>query len=154
VRRARRLGPRPVAGHDARRLNAPPAPADRRLGLALFGLFLCLSGPIAWAQLLDQPWLRSSGAPAWALMATGVLCGLLACADRRWFIRALAALDVLLLALFAWLFFGFAALPATPAEELASAPDFTLPDHAGRPVTLSQRLGGGPILLVFYRGHW
>jgi hypothetical protein len=131
------------------------AATERRLGLALFGLFLCLSGPIAWAQLLDQPWLRSSGAPAWALMAAGVLCGWLAArADRRWFVRGLAALDTLLLALFAWLFFGFAALPATPAEALPSAPDFTLPDHEGRPVTLSQRLGGGPILLVFYRGHW
>lgn len=145
------LDPRPPPRHDA----PVTAATDRRLGLALLGLFLCLSGSIAWTQLMDQPWLRRSGAPAWGLMAAGLLCGLAAArADRRLLVRALAALDALLLALFAWAFFGFAALPATPAEELASAPDFTLPDHEGRPVSLSQRLGGGPILLVFYRGHW
>lgn len=30
------------------------------------------------------------------------------------------------------------------------APDFTLPDEDGRPVTLSTLLGAGPVLLVFY----
>jgi hypothetical protein len=131
------------------------AAPERRLLQALLGLFLCLSGPIAWAQFMDRPWLRSSGAPAWILMAAGVLYGLVAArADRRWFVRALAALDALLLALFAWAFFGLFALPVTPAEDLQRAPDFTLPDVGGRPVTLSERLGGGPILLVFWRGHW
>ncbi len=32
------------------------------------------------------------------------------------------------------------------------APDFTLPDLAGRPVTLSERRGRGPVVLVFLRG--
>jgi len=30
------------------------------------------------------------------------------------------------------------------------APDFTLPDTDGRPVTLSHRLGTGPVILAFY----
>lgn len=30
------------------------------------------------------------------------------------------------------------------------APDFTLPDTDGRPVTLSQLLAGGPVILAFY----
>jgi thioredoxin-dependent peroxiredoxin len=30
------------------------------------------------------------------------------------------------------------------------APDFTLPDTEGRPVTLSETLGKGPVILVFF----
>jgi hypothetical protein len=46
----------------------------------------------------------------------------------------------------------------------AKAPDFTLPDLAGRPITLSRLLAspvdeasgrkGAWVLLVFYRGYW
>jgi cytochrome oxidase Cu insertion factor (SCO1/SenC/PrrC family) len=47
------------------------------------------------------------------------------------------------------------ALPPPPAEPLigTTAPDFTLPDDAGNPVTLSS-LRGHMTLLVFYRGYW
>jgi peroxiredoxin len=34
------------------------------------------------------------------------------------------------------------------------APDFTLPDPLGRPVSLQARLATGPVVLVFYRGEW
>ena len=34
------------------------------------------------------------------------------------------------------------------------APDFTLPDAHGKPVTLSAALKQGPVVLVFYRGEW
>jgi peroxiredoxin len=34
------------------------------------------------------------------------------------------------------------------------APDFTLPDAHGSPVTLSDRCGKGPVVLSFYRGDW
>jgi len=34
------------------------------------------------------------------------------------------------------------------------APDFTLPDASGRPVSLSERLRGGPAVVTFYRGGW
>ena len=34
------------------------------------------------------------------------------------------------------------------------APDFTLPDAQGRPVTLSAMLARGPVVLAFYRGGW
>jgi thioredoxin-dependent peroxiredoxin len=30
------------------------------------------------------------------------------------------------------------------------APDFTLPDTEGKPVTLSKLLGRGPVILAFY----
>lgn len=34
------------------------------------------------------------------------------------------------------------------------APDFTLPTAAARPWSLNKHLAGGPVVLVFYRGHW
>ena len=34
------------------------------------------------------------------------------------------------------------------------APDFTLPDAAGQPVSLAELRGAGPVVLVFYRGNW
>ena len=34
------------------------------------------------------------------------------------------------------------------------APDFSLPDATGRPVSLRERLSTGPVVLVFYRGEW
>ena len=35
-----------------------------------------------------------------------------------------------------------------------TAPDFTLPDAYGQPVTLSALLAHGPVVLTFYRGDW
>src|SRR5271156_1311918 len=34
------------------------------------------------------------------------------------------------------------------------APDFSLPNPAGRPVTLAGLLRGGPAVVTFYRGGW
>src|SRR5262252_1468428 len=34
------------------------------------------------------------------------------------------------------------------------APDFTLPDASGRPVTLADYRGKKPVIIVFYRGYW
>jgi len=34
------------------------------------------------------------------------------------------------------------------------APAFELPDEAGRNVSLAQLRARGPVVLVFYRGHW
>jgi hypothetical protein len=34
------------------------------------------------------------------------------------------------------------------------APDFTLANAAGQPVTLSKLLAKGPVVLSFYRGRW
>lgn len=36
----------------------------------------------------------------------------------------------------------------------APAPDFTLPDLAGRPVSLGELRRRGPVVLSFYRGRW
>ena len=41
-------------------------------------------------------------------------------------------------------------LGATPLKVGDKAPDFTLPDTEGKPVTLSKLLQGGPVILAFY----
>ncbi len=52
-----------------------------------------------------------------------------------------------------------AALTAEEAARAAlgvgdTAPDFALPDAMGRPVSLSEMLRSGPVVLTFYRGSW
>ena len=42
----------------------------------------------------------------------------------------------------------------TPAIAHVIAPDFALPDHAGRTFRLSLRRGIRPTVIIFYRGHW
>jgi cytochrome oxidase Cu insertion factor (SCO1/SenC/PrrC family) len=34
------------------------------------------------------------------------------------------------------------------------APDFTLPDTDGQPVSLGALVAGGPVVLSFFRGRW
>ncbi len=41
-------------------------------------------------------------------------------------------------------------LGSTAIEVGDRAPDFTLPDTDGKPVTLSKLLEGGPVILAFY----
>lgn len=50
-----------------------------------------------------------------------------------------------------------AELPAVDLNRIKSgdaAPDFTLEDQDGRPVTLSDYQGKKTVVLVFYRGYW
>jgi len=55
-----------------------------------------------------------------------------------------------------WLNFVGARIPNTPTALRVGerAPDFTLPDAAGRPVSLAEFRGNKPVVLVFYRGAW
>mgnify|MGYP006273922273 FL=1 len=39
-------------------------------------------------------------------------------------------------------------------KEGTKAPDFAVPDHAGKEVVLSEELADGPMVLAFYRGKW
>jgi thioredoxin-dependent peroxiredoxin len=34
------------------------------------------------------------------------------------------------------------------------APDFDLPDSTGTPQRLSRLAAAGPLVVLFYRGHW
>jgi hypothetical protein len=140
-----------------------PAPAShaasrsrRRGWLAILGACTLLAGIPLYALLSDDPLIRSTGWPTFALGAVGALLGLAAAwRDRRRWVNVVAALTCVMLALFAVTFFWLADLPdATPAAQLAVAPDFTLPDQEQRPTVLRDAYAVGPVLLVFYRGHW
>ncbi len=123
---------------------------------ALVALVLTLAGPAVYMLLLGNPRMRASGAPAFGLMAAGAVLGLSALLyDRRWRVRLAGVFNVLFLGAF---FYGFHWLMALPAAEALAvgtpAPDFVLSDENGRPVSLAEYQDAGPVLLVFYRGHW
>ncbi len=125
-------------------------------GWPVWGLLLTISGPFVYMGLLDNPAVRSSGAPAFGLMAAGVALGLHAARRRRrpWVV-ALAAANVVLLGLWAYAFLWYSVLPDSSATKaMVTAPEFTLPAHDGEDVSLSEARANGPVLLVFYRGHW
>ena len=42
----------------------------------------------------------------------------------------------------------------TSAAARSLAPSFALPDSQGRRVALADLLGRGPVVIVFFRGHW
>jgi hypothetical protein len=132
------------------------AKPQRATAWALMSLVLLFAGPAVYMLLIDFPLMHATGAPAFALMAAGVAAGLVAAwRDRRIWVRLVCAVDILLLALWTYMFYGWSTLPEpTKLNQLTIAPDFTLPDHTGTPITLSAALADGPVLLVFYRGHW
>jgi cytochrome oxidase Cu insertion factor (SCO1/SenC/PrrC family) len=75
---------------------------------------------------------------------------------RRWPAWVALGLSVVLLAAGSWFNFVMARVPTTPTVLRVGerAPDFTLPDASGRPVTLTEYRGKKPVVLVFYRGAW
>jgi hypothetical protein len=131
----------------------PPSASGRHGVRAAVSLVLLVLAPLSWGWTLDQPFLRSTGLVAWVLLAGALLLAVSAARDdRRWWVRAIAGVQLAALAFSGWAYFVFARMPAAHLPE--RAPDFTLPDQDGRPVTLSAELGKGPVLLVFFRGHW
>ncbi|HKQ50256.1 MAG TPA: hypothetical protein VJZ71_19440 [Phycisphaerae bacterium] len=128
----------------------------RRTWLAVLGVVLCLAAPFAYMALLDQPFLRSTGLAGFGLLIAGTLLGWVAALqDPRWRIRILAIIETLFLVFGIYGFFGLGAVPESPSfAALTSPPDFSLPDHTGQPVKLSDAYSTGPVLLVFYRGFW
>ena len=75
---------------------------------------------------------------------------------RRWPAWLALGFTSLLLIAGAWFNFVGARVPDAPLAFKVGepAPDFTLPDAAGRPVTLADYRGQKPVVLVFYRGYW
>jgi peroxiredoxin len=128
----------------------PPPRGTVRVVSSLIALVLA---PLSWFWSIDDAVLRASGIAVWMLFAAALFLSLSAAwRDRRGWVRGVAVFELAVVGTSVWAFFGLASLPegAPPAQ----APDFTLPDQDGRPVTLSEELARGPVLLVFYRGHW
>lgn len=137
----------------ARPVLLPPRVPFHGTVRIVFSLVLFVLGPISWFGTIDNAELRATGATVWSCFASALyLGGTAAWKDRRRWVRVVFAVELAFVALALWMFFGMTKLPQ--GEQVARAADFTLPDQDGTPVTLSQELARGPVLLFFTRGHW
>jgi AhpC/TSA family len=125
--------------------------------LAVAALVLSLGTVGAYGGLIAA--LSFPLRPAWYLGALGLAVVLALAAvwrARRWL--TVSALAVSVLFLVAAGLFNFVAMRVPMGRPLVAVgqpvPDFTLPDAAGRPVSLSDYRGKKPVVLVFYRGYW
>lgn len=127
----------------------------RRTGLLLMAVVLALAGVPLYMQTIDNPFLRRTGLATFVPMALGALLGWYAqIGDRRLWARALGWSPAAITVLSVIMFFVLTALPTAKVATAGTAQNFTLPDHTGKAVALTDRLADGPVLLVFYRGFW
>ena len=150
----------------------------RRWNVLLYAGFLCaVAGFVSYSWLLQYPLTRDF--PWVNLLLFGVALILLGTGLARAFRQPqtyrgkisgpiLALLSVAMIGFFLFITFSLTKrLPASKGAPQAGwqAPDFTLPDTNGNPVTLSKLWGssetgaaGGRkdhwVVLVFYRGYW
>ena len=133
--------------------NTPIKP----LSAGLLGSTLVLVGGISYVIFMDVPWIRSTAIPNAALVLIGLLLtGLAVLKKRTGFTVPNALLSMLFGGFFLVSVYGLTVLPQ-PAREWnlgEPAPDFLLTNQNGETVRLSSFRGKGPVLLVFYRGHW
>ena len=126
--------------------------------LAAIALVLALGTAVAFGALLSLPIPKPvpPGAYLTALGLATVLAAIAVVRSRRWFPLTALVVSVGLFAFAGYFNFVVARVPAPrPAFVVGQpAPDFTLPDAAGRPVRLADFRGQKPVVLVFYRGYW
>jgi hypothetical protein len=126
--------------------------------LAVSALVLALGTVVAFVGLLSLA-IPIPVPPALYLAALAlatVLAAVAVARSRRWFPVTALAVSVVLLGFAGYFNFVLARVPTPrPAFVVGQpAPDFTLPDAAGRPVKLADYRGQKPVVLVFYRGSW
>ncbi len=127
--------------------------------LAALGVVIALGAIVAYTLLLRVPIVRNHPEGYVAAFALATALAALAVARarrRRWPAWLALGLTSLLLVGGAWFNFVGARVPDTPTALRVGErpPDFTLPDAAGRPVSLADYRGKKPVVLVFYRGYW
>ncbi len=129
----------------------------RTAWLSVLSLAVAAGALAAYALLLRVPAVRNQpeGYVA-ALAIAATLAGLAVALGRRWYAWATLVVTLALFAGSAAFNFVLARIPDTPTALAVGrpAPDFTLPDAGGRPVTLAEYRGKKPVILVFYRGYW
>jgi cytochrome oxidase Cu insertion factor (SCO1/SenC/PrrC family) len=125
--------------------------------LAALSLGVALGGVAAYGLLFRVAAVRNHPVIYVAAFAVATALAVLALVRaRRWPAWAALGLSVVLLVAGSLFNFVMARVPTTPSVLRVGerAPDFTLPDAAGRPVTLADFRGKKPVVLVFYRGAW
>ena len=127
--------------------------------LAALSVVVAIGAIAAYVLLLGVAAVRNhpEGYVAAFAVATALAAlAVLRARGRRWPAWLALAFSGLLLIGGAWFNFVAARVPDTPTALRVGErpPDFTLPDAAGRPVSLADYRGKKPVVLVFYRGHW
>lgn len=124
---------------------------------AIAAIVATLLGVAAYILLLDVPWIRATAWPMFVVAGGGAIAAIvLARSDERDWVRWAANGNVACVAFAGVWFFWVLSLPVAEARAttMGSAPNFTLADQTGESITLDTYRGGGPVLLVFYRGSW
>jgi len=125
--------------------------------LAALSLGVAFGGIAAYVLLFRIAAVRNHPTIYVAAFAVATALAVLALVRaRRWPAWVALGLSVVLLVAGSWFNFVGARVPNTPTALRVGerAPDFTLPDAAGRPVSLTEFRGKKPVVLVFYRGAW
>jgi hypothetical protein len=127
--------------------------------LAVLSVLVALGAVATYVLLLGVAVVRNH--PEGYVIAFALATGLAVLAvvrarTRRWPAWAALGVTSLLLVAGAWFNFVVARVPDAPTALRVGEqpPDFSLPDAAGRPVTLADYRGQKPVVLVFYRGYW
>ncbi len=133
-------------------LNKKPS-----IKLSLFGMLITIVGGVSYFLLMDIPLIRNTAAPNIALVVVGMAMAAWGVVKRRSKGTIISAGVSAFVGL--GLILSLTVLMKLPEAEAVARtsdtlPDFTLPNQDGVPVTLSSYKGKGPVLLVFYRGHW
>src|SRR6266480_6583971 len=127
--------------------------------LAALGVVVAIAAIAAYALLLRVAIVRNHPegyVVAFALATALAALAVIRAPARRWPAWLALGLSSLLLVAGAWFNFVVAQVPVTPTALRVGErpPDFTLPDAAGRQVSLADFRGKKPVVLVFYRGYW
>jgi hypothetical protein len=127
--------------------------------LAVLGVLVAIGAAAAYVLLLRVAVVRNH--PEGYVIAFALATGLSALAvaraqTPRWPAWLALGFTSLVLIAGAWFNFVFTRVPDIPTALRVGepAPDFSLPDASGRPVTLADYRGQKPVVLVFYRGYW
>jgi len=128
-----------------------------RYGPALLSVLLSLAAIGGYIVFLRVPAVRNH--PALYLVAFAIataIAGVATWRAARWPNFVALGLSVALLILGGVFNFVLAKIPASPTVLRVGepAPDFTLPDASGAPVSLASFRDRTPVVLVFYRGSW
>jgi AhpC/TSA family len=128
-----------------------------RYGPALLSIVVSLGAIAGYVAFLRVPTVRNH--PELYLVAFALATLIAAAASwraARWPNLVALALSAVLLVLGGYFNFVLARVPATATALKVGepAPDFTLPDATGAPVSLASFRDRTPVVLVFYRGYW
>ena len=124
---------------------------------ALLSVLLSLGAVAGYVALLRVPSIRNHPELYLVAFALGtVIAAAASWRAARWPNLVALALSALWLILGGYFNFIRARVPATTTALRVgeAAPDFTLPDTTGAPVSLASFRGRAPVVLVFYRGYW